>query len=1110
MLVDAIAERCTAHGDTPVLWDPCTMANLMARDFWQGVQKLAEDLRRLGVVAGTRVAVSLPVGVDLVTTIAAIWSVRASFVPLDSHEADARRHRILLSSGAALLLAKDPLSVEGTGCALAVVDCGRAAAATRSVNPDIAVHDGSEAYVMFTSGSTGLPKGIAVSHPSISSYVHAALARYRVPETGMTVLSQLPPTFDASLTTLLIPLVTCNVLRPVAETASGSASLAEGLRDVAGPVFVKTTPGQLRLVAGMLNDADLRRLRGSLILGGEPLDFADLDRFRHLADLEIYNEYGPTEATVGCSSYHVAAQDPGQGPVPIGLPFPDTSFNLVPAHLDGADVGELTVTGPGVAAGYINDPANSKFDGNWPSRSYRTGDRVRRDSAGIYHFLGRTDDQVKVNGFRVELGEVDTALRTACGGPAATVHTGSTLIGFLQRHPELNIPAAEERIAQLLPPHMRPAALHVVTEMPLTPHGKIDRKCLIEAHSDSKVPRDELTEHVASLWRRLLRTEHVTHDTDFFAEGASSVTALVMLGHASDLAGRSLPLSIIFDNPTFGGFLAAVGGAPAAPQQVSSIDSNNENHDPAAAHRIVAAPQLSIIAADGWSQGEAQYTVVCAIRLAVDDWYQLTTALARTVAQLDILHWRFGLDDDHLITAAIAPRVPIEEFDLRHRDSAAALRIISEQLHHQRNEAIDVLTGHPAARVLLWRTTGHGAAEHGVCAVVAHHTVVDEATVTLIWSRLAEQLTGHDRGADRHYAAWAAASVSDDARRHARQSADKLASELVAQPLGQLAAADAEAPAGQHSFAVPALPAAEAAQRLSLPVTAVLGGTAVAALTRFMTSPRFPVTVPVTMRRTAADFAAVGCFLNSLPVLADPSNSNPEKWLRHWNRTVLHATTHANADPAAIAAQMRTGNPRIAQLPRVAVVTDRIDVVRCGRHTWTALPGMSGPAKHDLAVYLTLPPDNETADPLRPSDDSKVTVRIEWRPGMFDAHRAATYASAFEDYLRQLTQPPAQPPAAVPQTPHLLPADPAPASANNSIAAQLAGLAASILKVEITPDTDFFAAGAQSIDLVRYCTAAQQRYGHRLDLLDVFDHPTAESQADLLLRREGPRDQPAR
>lgn len=129
---------------------------------------------------------------------------------------------------------------------------------------------------------------------------------------------------------------------------------------------------------------------------------------------------------------------------------------------------------------------------------------------------------------------------------------------------------------------------------------------------------------------------------------------------------------------------------------------------------------------------------------------------------------------------------------------------------------------------------------------------------------------------------------------------------------------------------------------------------------------------------------------------------------------------------------------------------------------------------------------------------------------MFDAHRAATYASAFEDYLRQATQPPAQPPVSGPQTPHLVPADPAPPAVNNPIASQLAGLAASILKVEIAPDTDFFAAGAQSIDLVRYCTAAQQRYGHRLDLPDVFDHPTAASQADLLLRREGPRAQPAR
>jgi amino acid adenylation domain-containing protein len=1120
MLLADIERRCTDFGADAVCRAGPTDPGLTGVELLRRAAALRDDLRALDLAEGTRIGLSLPAGPDLLTAIVAVWTLGASFVPIDPNEVQPRRRAIVREGQLAAILAPRITDELATAGALAIAIAHGQATASKGRMAGLSENrPQSEAYVIFTSGSTGLPKGVSVEHSAIAAYIGSVIDLYAVPERGMLIPSHLPPTFDAALTTLLLPLVTRNIGMPVSDPSSATRALASLLRDVESPVLVKTTPSQLRMLEQLLTVADVAGLadRGAtIIIGGEALDFADLTRFRR-PSIAIFNEYGPTETTVGCSAYRVGAGDPLSGPVPIGMPFPGTTFSLEHTAGGPPNEGELVIAGPGVALGYVNDPDNRRFTQIGPDRTYRSGDRVSVDPEGLYHFLGRGDDQVKVNGYRVELGEIDAALRIACQGVAVAILFDGAIVAVAEDHPDLDLDASADRLWALLPAHMQPSTIQTLPRLPLTAHGKIDRRRIAQTIAARTRPHvaDTLAERVAQRWRTLLSLSEIRPDTDFFAAGAHSITALTMIGHLADELGVEVPIALIFDHPTFRDFIEAVRASVTDTRTHTTTYADSAAADVA---RTPSAAQLAIIGAEGWAADRAQFTVVAAARVAVPDWDDLDRALAATLARHDVLGWRFRLDDRYRITVdtdinAPEPPISVETVDLRTAPADEAEQAITARLIAERRRPIDLLSGTPAARAMVLRTSGpFDGLRHGVVTLIAHHAVVDEASITLLWSEVVARLGGKrpEPDPDLHYARCAADSVRPAAQQHARDAAAHLVDRLISGPLGHL---DTTAVASTDTGSVPVhLPqdltdrVAEAARRMSLPTSALYAAAGAAALAPFMTDRRFPLFVPVTCRRTPTDFATVGCFVSSVPIPVEavgPAELTGD-WARRWNQTVLHATAQADAEVEAIAARLRTSLPAWPKAPRVSLVVETPFSAQSPTLSWTALQSPPGPPKHDLTVFLIIAAGHPAQG------------RIEWRAGAFDERHAQALTTSLRGTLTALCEAgPAsdgststEAPAAVAapgstagrpiETDSAAVAD---AVADAQLVKDLAAVASTVLGHEITTATDLFAAGAQSVDLVRLCAAIRIQHSCRLDLVDIFDHPTIADLAVLMQAR---------
>ncbi|MGI5215080.1 AMP-binding protein [Plantactinospora sp. CA-290183] len=1084
-MLPTIAEhRCTSFPGDLMITDDA--GDHTAGQIQVQAKALSKALAEHGVRTGARVALALPAGADMLTAMLALWRTGASFVPVDPREPADRFDEILRAcSATAVLAASEPRTdLPGPGRSWLRLNAG---SVDGPICRAVTTHAGDEAYVLFTSGSAGSPKGVPVSHANLSYYLDSIQAAYGVPRTGMLVPTQLPPTFDAALTTLLMPLVTRNP----GISAVGTQDLAELLRRSGRPVLAKTTPSQLRILSGLLTREQWQRVEGILIVGGEALDYTDLEEVRRHSRLTVHNEYGPTETTVACSAHEVHPGDPWSGPVPIGRPFPATTFTLRPGPVDTGDTGELVITGPGVASDYLNADA-AAFTGAGPGpRSYRTGDRVRRTGDGNYVFLGRYDDQVKVNGYRVELGEIDAALRTVTQSPAAAVLADGALIAVVQQRSELNLDKAREHLRRLLPAHLQPADWQSRATLPLTAHGKVDRKTLtdqlIERTSESRIgalsgsPNGSATGRaaLAGLWRELLGDD-VGDDTDFFAAGASSITALVMTGRAGDLIGAELAVSLIFDKPVFADFAAAAlagdGTGTPVPDCTGTRESPSTTQTPSAA-------QLNILAAEGWQPGNAAYTTVAAARFTLPSIGALIEALRETVARTEILRWRFGLDEQYQIVAQVGDVPAVTVTDLRRMDPAAADQTVAARLAEHRDRSIDVLSGAPLAEIRLWHTMDDDAGQRGVCALVAHHVVTDEASVALLWNRALDRVrTGGPVRVDRYYARWAPTTVTDAARRAAVDDAAIVAWALTSESLSRLRDGDPRAGAGSFIRLLPdSGDISGTARRMSLPAAAILSAAAAAALAEDMTGTRFAVHVPVTRRRTGADTDAAGCFVSSLPVPADVPDDPGPGWVRTWHRLLVDVAGRAGADPAAVATLLRAADPSAVAF-QVSLVVETPFAVHQGSIRWQPHPVAPGPAKHDLAIFCG-------RDPLTGS----VTVRIDWRAGVYDDSRAAELAGRISKTLRRLID---QDQAAEP-----------PAAAVTADA--VAEIASAVLGRRVGPADDLFATGAQSIDLLRLCAAVRARLGKDITLLDIFDKPSAEQLANLVSDRFDSRKEPA-
>jgi amino acid adenylation domain-containing protein len=395
--------------------------SLSYRDVYDRVIRLAQHLRTLGVGPEVRVGLWLPRSPDMLVALLATLEAGGAYVPVDPAYPIERVELILRDAHARVLISTHALADGRAGSeSMVYIEDSDLSRGPPPENAESTPRFGADtlAYILYTSGSTGPPNGVMVSHGSLMHYLEWCLKTYGL-DAGDTSLVHSSIGFDLTITSLLPPLLVGGRVHLVPE-GPGVEPLAEALDQDRNVALIKITPAHLEALGKRVLNSQSARVR-TVIIGGEALNAENLSAWRSgSAPPRLINEYGPTEATVGCCIYEVAASDSDRGSVPIGRPIDNTQLYVCDTALQPVPVGvigELYIGGAGLARGYAAQPALTAerfvpdpFGTISGSRLYRTGDLARYRADGTLEFLGRADHQVKIRGFRVEPAEVEARL----------------------------------------------------------------------------------------------------------------------------------------------------------------------------------------------------------------------------------------------------------------------------------------------------------------------------------------------------------------------------------------------------------------------------------------------------------------------------------------------------------------------------------------------------------------------------------------------------------------------------------------------------------------------------------------------------------------------------
>jgi microcystin synthetase protein McyA len=551
----------------------------------RAANRVAHLLRSLGVAPDVRVGLCLERGVDLVIGLLGILKAGGGYVPLDPTLPRERLAFILRDAGTTVLVTREGLAagLAAPGLRTVRLDADAPLIAGRSgESPAVSLDPGNLAYVMYTSGSTGVPKGVMIPHRGLVNYLSWCMAEYRVGEgSGAPVHSSIG--FDLTVTGLFAPLLAGRTVTLLPEDPGGEP-LARALTAGEGYSLVKLTPAHLDLLSHHLRPGETSV--HALVIGGEALTGEALAPWiRTARDTRLVNEYGPTETVVGCTAYTVPAGIEISGPVPIGRPIANARIALLDERLIPVPVGapgELFVGGDVLARGYQGRPDLTAAAflpdplGAAPgARLYRTGDLGRYLPDGNLEYLGRVDHQVKVKGYRIELGEIEAVLAQCPGVRSAVVVAREDapgekrLVAYVVG--ESAVEECRDTLAARLPDYMIPAVFVVLGSLPLTANGKVDRRALpapprAAAEEEAYVaPRTPAEEILAGIWAQALGLERVGVHDNFFSLGGDSITGLLSISKAKK-AGLNLTSRQIFQHPTIAELaLVAAAGAAAAP-----------------------------------------------------------------------------------------------------------------------------------------------------------------------------------------------------------------------------------------------------------------------------------------------------------------------------------------------------------------------------------------------------------------------------------------------------------------------------------------------------------------------------------------------------------------
>lgn len=897
------------------------------------------------------VALTLPRSHWMVIAILGVWKTGAAWLPVDPSQ-PAERVRMLAAHARTTLTEADIFRFAGS------------ADDEHTGNPKRECGPRNLAYVLFTSGSTGEPKGCMVEHRNIRNYIDWAARVYPGGTAHYGLHS--PITFDLTLTSLLCPLVRGETLRIYAEDASADHMLLDTFNPASPVNFVKLTPSHISL----LNELPAGPSNVSVaVVGGEAMTSEHVEiLYRFNPQMRVINEYGPTETAVGAMWYEAGRGD--TGPISIGRPIQNTEVLILDQHfnpLPEGITGEICIGGAPVGRGYLRreDLTAERFAEYRGGRIYRTGDFGRWDSSG-FTYLGRRDVQVKIRGHRVELGEIESAL-SRCSGvrQAAAGIRGGVLMAWIAgdgaQAPDEGRLTSE--LSRLLPDYMLPARIVTVSEIPVTANGKTDRNALPDPDCNScemfDPPATRQERALAGVWSALLSRPHISRHDNFFHLGGDSIRAVQMFYRLRE-TGWALEVPSLFASPTL---------AEAA-RRMRAVERRAVRH-PAGNVFPVTPIQEWFFATQRTGRNHFNQSVLLSVPSDVSK-STMEDALAALVAHHEALRLRFRTTE----------RGVIQWIDVPHR---VELPLVDESAMAELHASLDIESG-PMLRAALVRC-GDGVK----LLIVIHHLAVDGYS----WRILLEDLDSACGGAalpppTDSFGAWAEAlgelrakglpaaevhwwkSISDfgyESPPYPASCARRLAVKLTPVETRELTG-----PAGRAYKTTP--------QDLLLAALA-------AAVREWTGNPLFRVFLESHGRESVEGFdvsRTVGWFTSRYPVLLDVHETEPGRLLKGV-KEALRAVPHQGAGFGILRPEYRSGGISFNYL-------GQFDAGHSGR--FKLLAEESGPnvgsgalLPHELSVVAA-------------AASGELAVEFTWPEGRWDEREMAKLADRFLGSARTL------------------------------------------------------------------------------------------------------------
>ncbi len=725
------------------------------RELNERANQWAHYLRRRGAGPESLVGIMMERSATMVVALLGILKAGGSYLPLDPDYPAERLSFMLSDAGVEVLLTEQHLleRLPSTSASLVLVDAEREAIEQESrANPVSGVEADNLAYVLYTSGSTGQPKGAMLAHGEVVNCVLWMQETYELGERDR-MLCKTTLNFDPSVWEIFWPLmVGSRIVIATAEAQLDSAALLQTIikEKVTVAYFVPSMLALFLVEAEVPAATSLRQV----ICGGESLSIELVKRFYEvLPQATLHHSYGPTETAIAASEI-VCDRDSVHTVMPIGRPLANTQLYVLDQQLQPTPIGvlgELFIGGAGLGRGYLKRPEVTAdrfvpdcFSDTPGARLYRTGDLVRYLRDGNLQFHGRTDTQVKLRGLRIELGEIEAAIMAheKVHGAAVVVHGDQTgeksLVGYVVTTEGASLAAAElrQQLSQKLPAYMVPATLVFLPELPLMPNGKIDLNALPKLDLLSRTseesytaPSDQIEEMLVEIWAAVLGLERVGINDSFFELGGHSLLAAQAIARVQKAFKRELPLRLIFQFPTVAAFAEQMTAITkedlAVPPPFEPISRAEDLPLSSAQQRLWFLDQL---------EPGCHYNMPGAVRISGPlDRVALEKSLSEIVRRHEVLRTTFPLKGAEAVQIVAAPApltLPVTDLSklpLRERDAQ-----LDEMLTLEAHEPFDLARG-PLLRMKLIRQSGD---EH-VLLVTMHHIVSDGWSLDLFLRELA-------------------------------------------------------------------------------------------------------------------------------------------------------------------------------------------------------------------------------------------------------------------------------------------------------------------------------------------------------------------------------------